>query len=310
MENTATEEKTKQNGMQKLTPPEMEKTLADNVLNRIKIFTQTGALKLPENYSAPNSLKLAWLMLQQTVNKAKVPVLDVCKKESIANALLEMCIQGLNPMKKQCYFVAYGDKLTMQRSYQGSIAVAKRVSTTQSVHAQVIYTNDVFEYTVDTGSGRKTVTKHEQKMENIDLNKIRGAYAIAVFEDGTSNMEVMNILQIKKAWAQGFGGGNTDAHQNFTDEMCKKTVINRLCKGIINDSDDSALFKNSDQDGETETVEATVIEEIKENANLTELDIAAGSESSETHAGQANEKTDQQETTQGQPKEEKKKPNF
>lgn len=250
-----------------------EKTLADNVLNRVNMFAKSGALKLPENYSAANALKFAWLMLTQTVDKDKKPVLQTCSKESVANALLEMCIQGLNPMKKQCYFIAYGGKLEMQRSYQGSIAVAKQVGGIKSVHANVIFEGDVFEYEVNPNTGRKHVTKHEQKIENIDLNKIRGAYAVAVFADGSTNMEAMNILQIKKAWAQGKGGGNTGAHLNFTDEMCRKTVINRLCKTIINNSDDSSLFKSEEENQPEITVDATVIEEIKENANATEISI-------------------------------------
>ena len=255
-----------------------EKTLADSVLARVNVFAKSGSLNLPSNYSPANALKFAWLMLSQTVDKDKNPVLQSCKKESIANALLEMCIQGLNPMKKQCYFIAYGGKLEMQRSYQGSIAVAKRVAPVVSVNAQVIYENDVFEYGVDNSTGTKKVIKHEQKMENIDLNKIKGAYAIALFSDGTSNMEVMNILQIKKAWMQGKGGGNTGAHQNFTDEMCKKTIINRVCKGIINNSDDGALFTGDEPEYIPNDTEAVVIEEIKENANLSELQIEASEE--------------------------------
>lgn len=255
-----------------------EKTLADNILNRVNQFAKAGALNLPKEYSPANALKLAWLQLSQTVDKEKRPVLEVCNKESIASALLEMCIQGLNPMKKQCYFIAYGGKLEMQRSYQGSIAVAKRVSPLVSVHAQVIYNDDVFEYSVDINNGTKKVIKHDQKMENIDLNKIKGAYAIALFADGTTDMEVMNILQIKKAWLQGKGGGNTGAHQNFTDEMCKKTVINRICKGIINNSDDSALFNGDEPEINIDNKEVTVIEEINSNANITELKLEASPE--------------------------------
>ena len=265
-----------------------EKTLADNVLNKVNMFAKTGALKLPENYSAANALKFAWLMLSQTVDKDKRPVLQTCSKESVANAFLEMCIQGLNPMKKQCYFIAYGGKLEMQRSYQGFIAVAKRVGNVKSVHANVIYEGDVFEYEVNPNTGRKHVTKHEQKIENIDLNKIRGAYAIAVFEDGTTSMEAMNLIQIKKAWMQGKGGGNTGAHQNFTDEMCRKTVTNRLCKTIINNSDDASLFKNEDEQQQVQTVDATVVEEISENANVTEISIEEAPEETTTNEPASN----------------------
>ena len=105
-----------------------ERNIADAVLNRIATFEKSGALNLPKDYSVGNALKFAWLMLTETVDKEKRPVLSVASKESVANALLQMCIQGLNPMKKQCYFIAYGSKLEMQRSYRGSVAVAKRYS--------------------------------------------------------------------------------------------------------------------------------------------------------------------------------------
>lgn len=58
------------------------------------------------------------------------------------------------------------------------------------------------------------------------------------------------------------------AHQNFTDEMAKKTVINRLCKSIINSSDDTALF---DDEKETPTVYDTAEEEIIEKENKIEM---------------------------------------
>lgn len=257
------------------TTPPTERTLADKVLTRLSTFTNTGSVKLPANYIPGNSLKLAWLMLLQTETTNKQPVLNACTEESIANALLEMCLQGLNPMKNQCYFIAYGNKLEMQRSYQGSMAVAKQVAPVLSIRALVIYEGDIFEYSVDHTTGLRHVTKHEQVMENIDINKIRGAYAIATFSDGTDDMEVMTKHQIQLAWKQGFGGGNTKAHQNFTDEMCKKTVIGRLCKSIINNSDDSALFNNEDIfDVTTENAEATIVtNDIKANANVIEIGL-------------------------------------
>ena len=245
-----------------------ERNIADAVLNRIATFEKSGALNLPKDYSVGNALKFAWLMLTETVDKEKRPVLSVASKESVANALLQMCIQGLNPMKKQCYFIAYGSKLEMQRSYQGSVAVAKRYSTLVEINANIIYNDDEFVYGIDNSTGRMHIVKHEQHIENIDINKIKGAYAVAIFNDGTSKIETMTILQIKKAWAQGKGGGNTMAHQNFTDEMAKKTVINRLCKSIINSSDDTALF---DDEKETPTVYDAAEEEIIEKENKIEM---------------------------------------
>lgn len=223
-------------------PVLIERTLADSVLARVKEYENAGALMLPKDFSAGNALKAAWLQLTQTENKDGKPVLTLVTKESIATALLDMVVQGLNPLKKQCYFICYGDKIQMQRSYQGSIAVAKRVSNLKEINAQCIYENDEFSYEVEPGTGLLRLISHVQKFENIDPNKIKGCYCVAIFNDGRIELTVMNIAQIRLAWKQGFGGGNTKAHNNFTDEMCKKTLYNRATKTIINSSDDSALF--------------------------------------------------------------------
>ena len=52
----------------------------------------------------------------------------------------------------------------------------------------------------------------------------------------------MTMDQIKKAWGQGATKGGSPAHKDFTEEMAKKTVINRACKRFINTSDDSPVL--------------------------------------------------------------------
>ena len=201
-----------------------------SVLAKVAQFTSEGGLKLPENYSAENSLRSAFLILQETVDMNKRPALEVCTKESIANALLDTVLQGLSPLKKQCYYVVYGNKLIMQRSYMGTMAVAKRVANIKETVAIAIYEGDVFEYSFDFQTGRKNITKHEQKFENIKPQKVKGAYAIAIYNDGTTDAEVMNMDQIRVSWEMGKAKGNSPAHLKFPDEMAKKTVVSRLLK--------------------------------------------------------------------------------
>lgn len=91
----------------------------------------------------------------------------------------------------------------------------------------------------------------------------------------------MNINQIKNAWNQGYAKGGSGAHKNFTDEMAKKTVINRACKMFANTSDDSDLlieaFNNTDKTYDEKdlvnNVEYEVKEEIKEKANSKPLNL-------------------------------------
>ncbi len=243
-------------------PAVVEKNIADKVLAKIVEFQKVNALTLPKDYHPENALKSAFLMLQETVDRDKKPVLQSCTQESIASCLLDMAVQGLNPMKKQCYFIAYGSKLQLSRSYEGSVAISKRVGL-KYIIANTIYKGDVFSYEINAETGRKRVVKHEQSIENIDLKNIIGAYAITEMEDGTKDLEVMNMLQIRNSWNQGVAKGNSGAHVNFTDEMACKTVIQRACKHIINSSDDSYLHSDEEKD--------PAKDEITETANREEI---------------------------------------
>lgn len=261
-----------------------EKNISDSVLNRVKELEKEGNLQFPTNYSYSNALKSAWLILQETVDRDKKPVLQTCSQVSIANSLLNMVIQGLTPAKKQCYFIAYGGALQLSRSYMGTVAVTKRLKGVNDVKAYCIYEGDEFETEYNVETATLKITKFNPKFENIDITKIKGAFAVVLGENGPIYTEIMNINQIRKAWGQGtaYSSGKSTAHNNFTDEMAKKTVINRACKMFANTSDDSDILieaynnsdeKTYDEKDLVENVDFEVKEEIKSKANTKELDI-------------------------------------
>ena len=228
--------------------------ISEQVLTRIEEFQKTGGMVLPKDYSVENHMKSAWLILQATTDRSGQQALAVCTKESIANALLDMVLQGLSVSKKQGYFIVYGNKLEFQRSYFGTIALAKRTGgiKTEPV-ANVIYEGDEFVYSIDPNTARISIVKHEQRIENIDNTKIKGAYALVTLADGTTQVTIMSMAQIRAAWGQGATKGNSPAHKNFAEEMAKKTVIGRACKAIINSSDDAWLYEGKADDLETDT---------------------------------------------------------
>lgn len=259
---------------------EQEKKVADEVLARVTELNKKGELRIPHGYSPENALKSAQLILQETVDKDKKPVLQSCSRASIANTLLDMIIQGLSPAKKQCYFVAYGNKLQLMRSYMGTVAVTKRLSGVKDIKAYCIYEGDEFETEFDVDTATLRIKKFNPKFENVDISKIKGAFAVIIGEDGPVHLEIMGIGQIKKSWGQGAAKGNSGAHNNFTDEMAKKTVINRACKMYANTSDDSDLligsFNNTDkeEDFKNSIKNSDVKVEISNNANKEIIDIA------------------------------------
>lgn len=219
-----------------------QKEITDSVLAKVNKLQENKSLVLPQNYVAGNALQSAALILAETIDNAKKPVLESCTKESIANSLLDMVKMGLEPSKKQCYFVAFGGKLQLMTSYFGKLAIAKRVAGLEEVKAFVIYEGDEFEMEFNLDDLTMQLKTYKPNPLNVNLEKITGAFAIPIFKDGTrGDLVYMSYQQIKNSWNQGYAKGNSGAHKNFTDEMCKKTIITRVCKTLINSSDDGDL---------------------------------------------------------------------
>ncbi len=214
----------------------LQEETVNNVLDRVMAMQDAGELNLPEGYNVGNALKSAWLYLQTVADKTGTKAIDKCTRESICNCLLEMCIKGEHP-RQHCYFIPCGTSLEYWERYTGKYMRAKRDTEIQSVNPQVIYEGDVFTYIVDE-NGQYQFVSHQTDIANIDVTKIRGAYAVVINKDGSRHLEVMTIDQIRKAWGQGAAKGNSGAHVNFTDQMCKKTIISRACKVAIDSTSD------------------------------------------------------------------------
>ena len=279
-----------------------EKNITDNVINKIHQFQSNGQIYFPNNYSPENALKSAWLKLQEVKDKNGKLALEVCTQPSIANALLNMVIQGLNPMKNQCYFIPFGNQLTLMRSYFGSIAVAKQFGEIREITAEVIYEGDKVETQIN--KGKTTILSHTRSFENINKAKIIGAYATILYINDAEESIIMTIDQIKTSWKKSkLNPESKDStHSQFTEDMCKRTVINKICKYYINTKDDSNLnmiklaFETSDE----ELKESEVEYEIQENANKEYIDIETG-EIQETEEAASEEINVSEETTNERP---------
>jgi len=248
--------------------------ISEQVLSRIEQFQKDGSMILPKNYSVENHMKSAWLALQEVEDKEHHKALQICTKESIANSLLDMVLQGLSVSKKQGYFIVYGNKLIFQRSYFGTIALAKRAGGIVSEPvANVIYEGDDFQYEIDPKTAKVAIVKHSQKLENIDNSKIKGAYALVTLADGTTQVTIMSMQQIRAAWGQGATKGNSPAHKNFAEEMAKKTVIGRACKAIINSSDDAWLYDGKEDDADSD--KASIQRDAAQHSDVQIIDTTA-----------------------------------
>ena len=216
--------------------------IIEKVSDRIEAMKDEEGLALPANYSAQNALQAAALKLQSVKGRDGRPALTSCTQASVATALLDMVIQGLSPAKNQCYFIVYGNELQMQRSYFGTIAALKRLDSVEDIDAQVVHRGDKFEIGADE-VGHIIVTKFEPSFANLDKELI-GAFAFIKLTNGRVDYTVMTKAQIETSWAQSRNRQN-NVQKKFSDEMAKRTVLNRAAKMFINTSDDSDLLTGS-----------------------------------------------------------------
>lgn len=243
----------------------LQKDITDNIARKLDELKKDGGLAIPANYNPANALKSAFF---EMTNSASGNLLEKCSRESIANSLLNMAIQGLSPAKKQCYFVPYGQNLSMQRSYFGTQKVVKSLTNVDDIWATIIYEGDEFEIEIE--GGRERIAKHTTSFLNRD-NDIIGAYCIIKKLDGEEVLTVMTRKEIEASWSQS---KNKSVQNKFPQEMAKRTVINRAAKAFINTSDDSdaliqAVNDTTEEEFENEQERAVrdVTETVEREAN-------------------------------------------
>ena len=243
--------------------------ITGSVLKRISEL-QKGGITVPNGFSADNQIYLAFLKLSAMEDpKSNQPILQAVTPQSVANALLTMCLKGLSMEKGQCTFIRYGSELQFQQMYHGTVALAKRYGAGDP-QAQVIYEGDEFEYEINPATGKKRVIKHVQRLENIKSDKIVGAWCLVPYAGHPEldpKVEVMTIDEIRRSWMQGATRGESPAHRLFPQEMAKKTVIGRACKLFVSTSDDAGVYGDPEtpewQEGaETPNSREAVFEEL------------------------------------------------
>ncbi|HEN0195721.1 TPA: recombinase RecT [Streptococcus agalactiae] len=209
-----------------------ERQITSGVNKRIE-EKQNENFIVPPNYSLGNALSNAYYELK---NSSSGNLLSQCTDESIYISLLDMVSQGLNPAKKQCYFIKYGDKVQLRRSYFGTMKVFKELNEVKDIWPGVIFEGDVFKSEIV--NGRRRFVSHESDWENQD-NPIKGAYCIIKDINNEEYLTIMTKKQIDKAWSKA---KTKNVQIDFPDQMAMRTVINRAAKSFINTSNDSSYF--------------------------------------------------------------------
>lgn len=228
----------------------VKQNVGDSVIARVNSLCEVG-FHMPSDYQYVNAIKASMLVLQDLKDRNGKPALDVCTQNSIASALFEMSVKGLDASRKTCYFIVRGDKLCLHESYFGKVLQVKRIYPNFDPHPVVIHEGDEFVYEVDPKTGCKRVVKHVQSLENLDKDFV-GAYMYLPTADGGQDLYIMSKKMILTAWSKSSSREQT-THKQFSEKMCIKTLINSGCQMIINSHPDLAFAaSDSEVKGEEE----------------------------------------------------------
>lgn len=208
---------------------------ADIVINQFGELIEKGQLEFPKNYNYVSAVKYAALVISQTKS------LSECTKSSIAQALSDMALQGLDISKKHGYFIKFANELKFFRSYLGDVAAIMQSGFVKAIKALVVYEGDTFE----TGivNDEEVVLCHQTSFANKN-NPIIGAYAVAILPEGAKIYCIMTKKEIDKSWAKSTNANNT-TQRDFPQEMAKRTVIRRLVKMLFTFLNPNTNFADS-----------------------------------------------------------------
>lgn len=184
------------------------------------------AMALPKHCTPERMLRVTMTAVQRN------PALLDCDPRSLIGCVVEASQLGLEPdgVLGHAYLVPFRNKKTGRTEcqlipgYKGLVELSRRSGQISTVYAKVVHAKD--KYRIAYGL--------EPKLEHVpadtdDPGEVTAAYAVCRLRDGGVQYEWMwrrEIEAIRKRSRAGTSGPWVTDYE----EMCKKTVLRRLCK--------------------------------------------------------------------------------
>lgn len=205
---------------------------------------------LPADFNKARFVQNTMALIQDNKDLSKYP------QAKLVPGLLKGAYLGLDFFNKECYLIPYGDDLQFQIDYKGMQKLIKKyaVRPVDEIYARIVREGD--EFSEEVRDNEPVINFKPKPFNN---GKIIGAFAICQYKDGGAKVEVMSIEQLDAAKRMSKAQTGT-AWKFFPEEMYKKTVIRRLCKGIPIELENSTQEALMHDDTIIET-EGRVIEE-------------------------------------------------
>lgn len=219
---------------------------------------------LPENFNKARFVQNSLAFISTEKGKE---ILQKYGKQTIG-CLLKGAFLGLDFLNKECYLVPFGKELNFMIDYRGAKKLCKKYSVREieEISAEIVKADDEFSYWVENG---KPMFSFKPKL-NSKSNMV-GAFAYVLFKDGGVLVEYVDKEELDKIKSKS-KTSNRGAWVEFPNEMYKKCVIHRLCKGIEIEFDKPTQKEIFDEDVAIETDVKQIREnEVEENANKTDF---------------------------------------
>ena len=195
---------------------------------------------LPKDFNKQRFLQNCMTVLQDGQSD-----FSKCEASTVVRTLLKGAFLGLDFFNGECYAIPYGDKCQFQTDYKGEVKLCKRYSSNPilDIYAKVVREGD--EFVEDITNGRQTVNFKPKPFNDGD---IIGAFAVCLYKDGGMIYDTMSKAEIEHTRKTFSKQANGKAWTSSYGEMCKKTVLRRLCK-MIDLNFDTAEAMQAFEDG-------------------------------------------------------------
>ena len=220
--------------------------------NSLKESLEKQVAALPENFNQQRFIQNCMTVLQDgNANFAN------CEPKSVVRTLLKGAFLGLDFFNGECYAIPYGGQVSFQTDYKGEIKLCKKYSRNpiKDIYAKVVREGDEFEEIITNGNQSINF-----KPKPFNDGEIIGAFAVCLYKDGSMLYDTMSKADIDHTRSAFSKASNSKAWKESYGEMCKKTVLRRLCKLVDLDFDNPEQIKAFEDGGDMDLNKPPVVE--------------------------------------------------
>ena len=155
-----------------------------------------------------------------------------CSIESLKNCAAELAELDLSPSPAlgQAYLISYKGECSFRPGWRGLMHIAIRDSGVKYMHADIVYECDMPTFKLSRGFDPTLV--HDINLAgDRSKEKIVGAYAVCILQNGMKMIEVMNKQELE-ILKNTYSNSSSQAWSKSYSEMARKSVIRKLCKYI------------------------------------------------------------------------------